>query len=124
MGAAAAAKTTAGKAMAETMKAAGVKVIWLTESATQCLSEMWDNKYPQEDWEALGFQVTLLLIQLEKEASAVLEAGAIVRQDDDAQVVILADRGVWDGQVYCSDLVWRATWDIVHRCDGRLVGKS
>ena len=101
--------------MAETMKAAGVKVIWLPESATQCLSEMWDNKYPQEDWEALCFQVTLLLIQLEKEASAVLEAGAIVRQDDDAQVVILADRGVWDGQVYCSSLVWRATWDIVHR---------
>ena len=57
----------------------------------------------------------MLLIQLEKEASAVLEAGAIVRQDDDAQVVILADRGVWDGQVYCSSLVWRATWDIVHR---------
>ena len=33
VGAAAAAKTTAGKAMAETMKAAGVKVIWLPESA-------------------------------------------------------------------------------------------
>ena len=36
VGAAAAAKTTAGKAMAETMKAAGVKVIWLPESATSC----------------------------------------------------------------------------------------
>ena len=64
VGAAAAAKTTGGKAMAKTMKAAGVEVIWLPESATQCLSEMWDNKYPQEDWEALCFQVTLLLIQL------------------------------------------------------------
>ena len=52
VGAAAAAKTTGGKAMAECMDEAYVKVIWLPESATQCLSEMWDNQYPEEDWEA------------------------------------------------------------------------
>ena len=114
VGAAAAAKTTGGKSMAESMERAGVKVIWLHESATQCLNEVWDNNYPEEDWEALCFQVTLLLVQLDKETKAVLEAGDIVRQDDDAQVVILADRGLWDGQVYCIDPIWRATLDVVY----------
>ena len=63
--------------MAECMHEANVKVIWLQESATQCLSDIWDNQYPEEDWETLCFQVTLLLIQLEKEADAVFQAGTM-----------------------------------------------